>query len=217
VRSGKALSDLVEQLSELVEGEVHTQDFSIVPPSFGREAMTIAVRAATLAALVSAACCAQAAAAPTVESVPAAVTPSQTLTLQVSGFAPGERVQVELQPTADELSNGDAILAASAVLTSPDGSGEVSFVWPSGYYAPCTVACPRLPDSPWLSHQEVDIDIVGEGNLEGQNNYATTKTAIAPGTASNVWDKLTNGPYVTDVYVDTPGVGGSFSLPIPHC
>lgn len=37
------------------------------------------------------------------------------------------------------------------------------------------------------------------------------------GTASTVWDKLTNGAYVTDVYVDTPGVGGSFSPPIPSC
>jgi surface antigen len=37
------------------------------------------------------------------------------------------------------------------------------------------------------------------------------------GTASTVWDKLTNGAYVTDVYVDTSGVGGAFSPPIPHC
>jgi hypothetical protein len=141
--------------------------------------MTITVRAASLAALASVACCSRAAAAPSIESVPARVTPGQTLTLQVSGFAPDERVQVELQPTADELSNGDAILAASAVLVPPDGSGAISFVWPSGYYAPCTVACPRLPDSPWLPHQEVDIDVVGEGDVEEQIGYPTAKIAIA--------------------------------------
>ena len=38
-----------------------------------------------------------------------------------------------------------------------------------------------------------------------------------PGTPSDVWDRLTNGAYVTDVYVDTPGVGGGFSSPIPRC
>jgi hypothetical protein len=37
------------------------------------------------------------------------------------------------------------------------------------------------------------------------------------GTASNVWDRFTNGSYVTDVYIDTPGIGGSFSPPIPPC
>jgi hypothetical protein len=37
------------------------------------------------------------------------------------------------------------------------------------------------------------------------------------GTASNVWDKLINGHYVTDVYIDTPGIGGAFSPPIPRC
>jgi LasA protease len=37
------------------------------------------------------------------------------------------------------------------------------------------------------------------------------------GTGSTVWDKLTNGAYITDVYVDTPGIGGAFSPPIPQC
>lgn len=47
----------------------------------------------------------------------------------------------------------------------------------------------------------------------------TTGQLVVPnrGTASDVWDKLTNDAYVTDVYVDTPGVSGSFSPPIPSC
>jgi hypothetical protein len=47
----------------------------------------------------------------------------------------------------------------------------------------------------------------------------TTGELLTPnhGTASTVWDRLTNGFYVTDVYVDTPGVGGAFSPPIPTC
>jgi surface antigen len=54
---------------------------------------------------------------------------------------------------------------------------------------------------------EVDIVCQTHGELVTPNH----------GTASTVWDKLTNGSYVTDVYIDTPGVGGNFSPPIPQC
>jgi surface antigen len=54
---------------------------------------------------------------------------------------------------------------------------------------------------------EVDIVCQASGELVTPNH----------GTGSTVWDKLTNGAYVTDVYVDTPGVGGNFSPPIPRC
>lgn len=37
------------------------------------------------------------------------------------------------------------------------------------------------------------------------------------GTSSDVWDKLTNGRWVADYYVDTPGMDGAFSPPIPRC
>jgi hypothetical protein len=55
--------------------------------------------------------------------------------------------------------------------------------------------------------QEIDIVCQTTGELVTPNH----------GTASNVWDKLTNSTYVTDVYVDTSGVGGGFSPPIPYC
>lgn len=37
------------------------------------------------------------------------------------------------------------------------------------------------------------------------------------GSSSTVWDKLFDGSFVSDYYVDTPGVGGAFSPPIPQC
>jgi hypothetical protein len=37
------------------------------------------------------------------------------------------------------------------------------------------------------------------------------------GTSSDVWDRLTDGHWVADYYVDTPGVEGAFSPPIPRC
>lgn len=37
------------------------------------------------------------------------------------------------------------------------------------------------------------------------------------GSASDVWDQLSDGSYVADYYVDTPGTLGHFSPPIPTC
>jgi hypothetical protein len=37
------------------------------------------------------------------------------------------------------------------------------------------------------------------------------------GGSSNIWDRLTDGNYVADLFVDTPGVGVFSDPPIPHC
>ncbi len=37
------------------------------------------------------------------------------------------------------------------------------------------------------------------------------------GSSSNVWDKTVQGDYAADFYIDTPGMTGSFSPPIPRC
>lgn len=37
------------------------------------------------------------------------------------------------------------------------------------------------------------------------------------GSSSNVWDKLIQGDYAADFYIDTPGTTGAFSPPIPQC
>ncbi len=37
------------------------------------------------------------------------------------------------------------------------------------------------------------------------------------GSSSDVWDKTIQGDYAADFYVDTPGMTGSFSPPIPQC
>ncbi len=36
-------------------------------------------------------------------------------------------------------------------------------------------------------------------------------------TSSDVWDKLSNGHWVADYYINTPGMRGAFSPPIPRC
>ena len=47
----------------------------------------------------------------------------------------------------------------------------------------------------------------------------TTGEAVSgiDGSSSVVWDKLVQGDYVADFYVDTPGTNGAFSPPIPRC
>lgn len=52
---------------------------------------------------------------------------------------------------------------------------------------------------------EVDVVCQALGEMVS-NGYAS----------SAIWDKLTNGYWVTDFYVDTPNVG-TWSLPIPQC
>jgi hypothetical protein len=37
------------------------------------------------------------------------------------------------------------------------------------------------------------------------------------GSSSNVWDRLAQGDYAADFYIDTPGMTGSFSPSIPQC
>jgi hypothetical protein len=39
----------------------------------------------------------------------------------------------------------------------------------------------------------------------------------ADGSSSNVWDKTAQGDYAADFYINTPGMTGSFSPPIPQC
>lgn len=37
------------------------------------------------------------------------------------------------------------------------------------------------------------------------------------GSSSDVWDKTAQGDYAADFYIDTPGMNGAFSPPIPQC
>jgi uncharacterized protein YraI len=69
---------------------------------------------------------------------------------------------------------------------------------------------------PGLSYQVVgskaegaEVDIVCQ--TTGDMVYGTI------GGSSNIWDRLTDGGYVADLFVDTPGVGVFSDPPIPHC
>jgi hypothetical protein len=37
------------------------------------------------------------------------------------------------------------------------------------------------------------------------------------GSSSTVWDKLAQGDYAADFYINTPGMTGQFSPPISQC
>jgi hypothetical protein len=69
----------------------------------------------------------------------------------------------------------------------------------------------------------------------GYTNYAITRVLVdgdpvdivcqtrgeavsgIDGSSSNIWDKLIQGDYVSDFYINTPGMNGAFSPPIPQC
>jgi hypothetical protein len=54
--------------------------------------------------------------------------------------------------------------------------------------------------------QEVDVVCQTAGQTVSNGSQST-----------NVWDRLTNGGYVTDMYVDTANSRHGFSPPIPQC
>ena len=69
----------------------------------------------------------------------------------------------------------------------------------------------------------------------GYSNYPVTRTLVdgdavdivcqttgqsvsgIDGSSSDVWDKTAQGDYAADFYIDTPGMTGAFSPPIPRC
>ena len=69
----------------------------------------------------------------------------------------------------------------------------------------------------------------------GYSNYPVTRTLVdgdavdivcqttgesvsgKDGSSSDVWDKTVQGDYAADFYINTPGMTGSFSPPIPRC
>lgn len=143
-----------------------------------------AALALTVAAAVALLASASAAAEPMIAGTLAHVTPGQTVVLQASGFLAGERISIELQPTSDELANSDAVAPLRAVPVASDGKAELRFVWPTGYYSGCTaVYCPRQPNNPWISGQEVNIDVTSE-SAEGESGsllQGQTTIALARG------------------------------------
>jgi hypothetical protein len=124
--------------------------------------------------------CTSAAAEPMIAGTPARVTPGQAVVLQASGFLAGERVSIELQPTDDELANSDAVAPLTDLPVASDGTAELRFLWPAGYYNGCTaVYCPRHPNNPWLNQQEVNIDVTSEASEGELGSLVQTRTSIA--------------------------------------
>ncbi len=56
--------------------------------------------------------------------------------------------------------------------------------------------------------QAIDIACQTKGTLVGVG---------LPGTPTDVWDRLTNGWYITDYYTSTTGLNGSYTPGIPQC
>jgi surface antigen len=74
----------------------------------------------------------------------------------------------------------------------------------------------RIHSSPSLSAPVVGIKNDGEEvfvvcQTTGDRVYGSD------GSSSEVWDKLSEGGYASDFYIDTPGTNGAFSPPIPRC
>lgn len=67
---------------------------------------------------------------------------------------------------------------------------------------------PRHPESPLLPR-------LPDGTMV--RVVCQTAAPPAPGYRSNVWDRLDNGAYVSDAFVDTPNRAGRYSEGLPRC
>ena len=145
----------------------------------------------------------------------------------VKSVSPTEIVLMAQNNTSSGLNPITLHSSTSWSINSP-GSGfyYTSFRWFSPGAALPTVSMPE-------SQYRYDVHGTRTGSLderaapsstsavqhvlpEGNTLYLTCQATGSDVNGSEVWDKLTNGGWVPDYYVDTPDVG-TFSYPVPPC
>jgi hypothetical protein len=116
------------------------------------------------------------------------------------------------------MGSAPASLPPAPPTPSPTPAGPPPGTYPHHVYHTCANgACGlRTHTAPSLSASIVsikndgdEVDIVCQ--TTGDNVYGKDNTS------SPVWDKLSDGSYASDYYIDTSGTVGAFSPPIPRC
>lgn len=154
---------------------------------------------------------------------------------------------VWLEPCSGSGSVGDAVPPPVAVAPAPQPATPAQpapqppVVAPPVQQPPAPQPQPTVPQAPaYYTYYVYNTCANGHCGLTirtgpGYSNYGsmgvlvdgnavnivcqTSGEAVSgvDGSSSTVWDRLTNGGYVGDFYVNTPGMNGAFSPPIPRC
>ncbi len=113
---------------------------------------------------------------------------------------------------------GFTVTGAPAATPPDTGSGGQQIYWHHVYHTCANGKCGlRLHTGPGYSAYPVTRVLV-DGDAVGIVCQARGEPVSGiDGSSSNVWDRLVEGDWAADFYVDTPGTTGSFSPPIPVC
>jgi hypothetical protein len=100
----------------------------------------------------------------------------------------------------------------------PSSSSGPQVYWYNVYHTCANGKCGlRLHSGPGFSSYPVTRVLV-DGDAVGIVCQARGEPVSGiDGSSSDVWDRLVEGDWAADFYVDTPGTTGSFSPPIPAC
>ena len=112
---------------------------------------------------------------------------------------------------------GSVVRLQAPAPAPPTSSPPKTYVY-SVYHTCANGACGlRFHSGPGYSNYPVTRVLI-DGNAVGIVCQTRGQSVSGiDGSSSNVWDKTAQGDYAADFYINTPGMTGSFSPPIPQC
>lgn len=147
---------------------------------------------------------------------PIAVSPGQQLHIAATGVGDFTAYD-ELQNGVDGCFIGriDGYSSSSTEQPTPSAStGSLHHVYHTCANGACGL---RVRAGPGYSHF-AQVGSKNDGDAVLINCQIAGESVFGlDGSYSNVWDRLVDGTFVADFYIDTPGVGGAFSPGIPQC
>ena len=111
-----------------------------------------------------------------------------------------------------------AAAAAAAPAPAPATSSAPKYYLHHVYNTCANGACGlNLRSGPGYSNYPVTRVLVDGDAVDIVCQTTGQSVSGKDGSSSDVWDKTVQGDYAADFYIDTPGMTGSFSPPIPQC
>jgi hypothetical protein len=107
-----------------------------------------------------------------------------------------------------------SVTAVPAAATSPPLKTYVYSVYHTCANGACGL---RFHSGPGYSNYPVTRVLVDGNAVDIVCQTRGQSVSGIDGSSSNVWDKTVQGDYAADFYINTPGMTGSFSPPIPQC
>jgi hypothetical protein len=126
-----------------------------------------------------------------------------------------------ISPISSSSTQGANAGTGSASPTAPapsSASASPQFYVYYVYHACANGACGlNLRSGPGYSNYPVTRVLVDGDAVDIVCQTQGQSVSGIDGSSSDVWDKTIQGDYAADFYVDTPGMTGPFSPPIPQC